>query len=235
MAVTFDPESWNRVYDNPHDIKDFVFRRGAELARDSCRELIRSGHRWLDLGCGTGQLMQWLSEAGACVVGVDHDLRMIEFTRRKAGGELRGVVAQGERLPFGDATLDGVVATSVMGCIPEAKCIYAEMYRVLRPHGCAVLTFTNRASWLLKLNYLATRPGGTKYYLYDAAGVTRELEGLGFQVLQTRFYNFVLRAGGMLLPPPSLARRLDGLGRHLFSRHWARNFIVVAQKRSAVR
>jgi ubiquinone/menaquinone biosynthesis C-methylase UbiE len=223
MPATFDPETWNRTCESEGG-RGFVFRRGAELAFELSRKLIQPGQRWLDVGCGTGQLVRALRETGVSVVGADFDRQMIAFARKKTPGPL--AVARAEQIPFGDATMDGVVAISLMGCVLEARPIFAEIRRVLRADGHAVMTFTSRDSWLLKLNYVLSRHREGGYRLYNASEVIRELEKNGFWIVEVRFYNFVFCAGNLLLPPPSLARRLE------CSRSYrlARNFIVVARR-----
>jgi SAM-dependent methyltransferase len=226
----FDPQEWSRVYNEPQaGGKMFIFRRGCELALELCETLARPGQRWLDIGCGTGHLTAALHQTGACIIGADYDCNMIKFARQRTA---MLVVAGAGSLPFADATLDGVVATSLIGCLPSPEKLFAETHRVLRDQGHAVMTFTNEASWLLTLNYLlANRPGRRESYrLHRAANVTRDLENIGFRISQVKFYNFVLHAGNCLLPPVALAKRGERLGCFKISHRLARNFIVVAQK-----
>ncbi len=223
MPATFDPEAWNRVCEDRGGA-GFVFRRGTELALELARPLLAPGQRWLDVGCGTGQLVRALQEADAWVTGVDHDLQMAGFARQVAPAAF--VVGRAEQIPFGDATFDGVVATSLMGCVADARPVFAEIRRVLRLGGHAIMTFTHRDSWLLKLNHLLNRrrrEGG--YRLYNAGEVVCELEPIGFRVVEVRFYNFVFCMGDRLFPPASVARRLEGSR----SLRLARNFIIVAR------
>lgn len=243
-AITIDPQEWDRIYGEPQaGGKSFIFRRTNELAQGICRKIMRPGQRWVDLGCGTGHLMRACSMTGASIIGADHDINMIKFAKQRSTNtppdrNLHFVVAQAEKLPFGDRTLDGVVATSVMGCLSSPRGFFAEAHRVLRHHGHAVLTFTNQASWLLKLNslpvhvtdILSARGNRQDLRFYRDTNVTKGLESLGFKILRVDFYNFVLHAGNLLMPPPHFAKRLERFGRHRYS-HWlARNFIVTARK-----
>jgi SAM-dependent methyltransferase len=50
------------------------------------------------------------------------------------------VVAQGERLPFGDATFDLAISTQVLEYIPDPAMFIAEIYRVLKPGGTLLLS-----------------------------------------------------------------------------------------------
>src|SRR5882724_8432178 len=116
----FDPEAWSRVYeDTGGPGRNFVFRRSVEITLELCRPLINPGARWLDAGCGTGQVMRPLQQMGAQVIGLDHDQRMLAFARSACGEFVPPVVSGGaEALPFRSASLDGLVATSLIGCLP---------------------------------------------------------------------------------------------------------------------
>src|SRR5687767_12066604 len=201
----FDPDDWNRVYDDPQArAKNFIFQRSSELAGEVCDARSRPGQRWLDIGCGTGHLARRLTGTGASVVAVDHSLRMLVFARQRAAdgpplGRLQFAAALAEKLPFSDSSMHGVVASSLVGCLPSAEMFFAEVRRVLCKDGHIVVTFTNQASWLLKLNYLwpnrRETPDGMsdpeRYRLYHSAQVAHDIEKLGFRIVQIKFYNFV--------------------------------------------
>lgn len=152
------------------------------------------------------------------------------------------MVARAERLPLRDASLDGVVATSLLGCLQDPGRLFAEFRRVLRPGGHAVITFTNRSSLLLRLNYRLPKgwrppetdaPDAAPFRLYRVEEARAGLRDLGFEVLSVTCYNHVLQAGHNLLPPRRLALLLDRLARGAARSRWARNFLIVARKRAA--
>jgi SAM-dependent methyltransferase len=95
--------------------------------------------RLLDLGAGTGRFGRPFVAAGDDYVGVDLSLGMLrEFAGRLAR---RPPLAQadGERLPFAEATFDAVLMVQVFGGMRGWRRVLAEARRVLRPHG-ALLT-----------------------------------------------------------------------------------------------
>ena len=240
-----DPFEWSQVLDDTSPTGSrFIFQRTIEVAFELSQSMVRGDQRWLDVGCGTGHLAHRLRAAGADVVGVDRDPAMLEFARRRwlsnpahrKSGKLVWIRASAEQLPLRDASIDGLVTTSLMGYLPSPRVFFAEIHRVLRSEGYAIITFTNRSSWLLKINYLVsrwTRSGSNSersLRLHQTISVVNELGDLGFTIVQVRFYNFVLHARRWLLPPSPMAKRVEQFGRYGFS-HWlGRNFIIVARK-----
>ncbi|UQA61313.1 class I SAM-dependent methyltransferase [Polyangium aurulentum] len=103
---------------------------------------VRTGHRVLDVGAGTGTLAILIKQRvpGATVVGLDGDPEIREMARQKiaAAGldiELRDGFAQ--KLPFPDDSFDRVVTTLVLHHLSRAdkEAAFREMARVLRPDG----------------------------------------------------------------------------------------------------
>ena len=113
----FDAEQWQRVYTD-YAGGDFLFRRGVELAEKISFEVSMPGELWLDVGCGTGYLAARFNQSGRAVMGVDHDPAMIDSAKRRyinkcPTDKLNFITADAYHLPFDDATVDGVMATSL--------------------------------------------------------------------------------------------------------------------------
>jgi ubiquinone/menaquinone biosynthesis C-methylase UbiE len=90
--------------------------------------------RILDIGCGAGQTIVALG-AGNRAVGVDIDVDALRVAARGPVGEpLRVAAAQGERLPFADASFDYVYSRVALPYMDIPSAI-GEMHRVLRPGG----------------------------------------------------------------------------------------------------
>lgn len=104
---------------------------------------VRPGERLLDVAAGTGALTLLAAKRGANVLATDFSPVMVERLRARVAREgLAGVEARvmdGQRLELPDGSFD--VAASVFGLIffPDRAKGLAEMRRVLRPGGRAVL------------------------------------------------------------------------------------------------
>ena len=103
----------------------------------------------LDLGCGTGRHALWLTAAGATVVGVDFSEGMLAEARRKPGAEaIRFVVHDLHRpLPF-STEFDLVVSGLVLEHLRDLDGFFAEVRRVLKPAGRAVVSAMHPAMCL---------------------------------------------------------------------------------------
>jgi demethylmenaquinone methyltransferase/2-methoxy-6-polyprenyl-1,4-benzoquinol methylase len=101
-----------------------------------------SSPRLLDLGAGTGRIGIPFIAARDDYVGVDLSFGMLsEFKRRAAecAPAPRLVQADGERLPFADASFDAVMLIQVFGGMRGWRRLLAEARRVLRGAGVLVL------------------------------------------------------------------------------------------------
>ncbi len=241
----FDPEQWSVIYDSSsRSNKDFTFKHGSELVEETCSKMCRPKELWLDIGCGTGYLSAKLSEMGLSVIGVDHDTKMIGFAnklfeRNRKLNRLAFMTARAESLPIDDSTTDGIVAVSLAGCLSSPDKFFREAHRVLRKNGLAIITFTNRASLLIKINwclnrawYMMKKPADSddRYRVYACAEAVDRLEKAGFSIITTRFYNFFLNVGDWMIPPKPLAVYCERLNRYKISHRLSGNFIIIARK-----
>ena len=103
----------------------------------------RAGNlRLLDIGCGTGAMLDMLAPFGQ-VVGADFAPQALAFCR--ARGEEQGrryplTRADVRRLPFAADSFDAVTAMDVIEHIDDDKAASAEILRVLKPGGRLFVT-----------------------------------------------------------------------------------------------
>ncbi len=105
-------------------------------ARDFAVDLLGPGPgRCLDLGTGTGFAVPALVRSGWSVVGADISEEQLARARARHGALAEFVLADAERLPFGDEEFDAVVSFLTHTDFDEPRRAFAEAYRVLRPGG----------------------------------------------------------------------------------------------------
>lgn len=108
------------------------------------------GRRTLEIGVGMGTDHLSLHRAGATLVGIDLTPASVEHTQRRfalAGAVSNLRVADAEQLPFQDGAFDGVYSFGVLHHTPRMRLAVAEIHRVLRPGGLAVVGLYNRHSY----------------------------------------------------------------------------------------
>jgi SAM-dependent methyltransferase len=99
---------------------------------EKLRQIIASGDRVLDAGCGTGKFfgMDFARKIGCQLVGVD--------LRQDLGANSEidfGVRAELNRLPFSDGSFDVVNCRLVIEHVNFPDTVLKEFYRVLKPGG----------------------------------------------------------------------------------------------------
>jgi SAM-dependent methyltransferase len=109
------------------------------------------GRAVLDVGCGAGVDLVRFARAGARATGVDIAPAAVDLARRNfeiQELEAELLAADGEALPFADATFDLVFAHGVVQYTTNARALVDECRRVLKPGGQAIFQVYNRISWL---------------------------------------------------------------------------------------
>jgi ubiquinone/menaquinone biosynthesis C-methylase UbiE len=94
----------------------------------------------LDLGCGTAEASQLVQSARpeAEYVGVDVSISALHLAR-SLGRPGTFIRASGDRLPFADATFDGVISFFALEHLTTPESVLTEMVRVLAPGGTLIL------------------------------------------------------------------------------------------------
>ena len=108
------------------------------------------GRRILDLGSGMGGTSVALGLAGAAPLAFEYNRAYCDIIQLRAGRydmSLPVVNGAGERLPFADASFDLAIAWDVVEHVQSPALLLAELARVLRPGGRALLTVINRLAF----------------------------------------------------------------------------------------
>ncbi|GIU90702.1 MAG: hypothetical protein KatS3mg010_1801 [Acidimicrobiia bacterium] len=98
-----------------------------------------TGRDALEIGCGTGLILERTHAVARTAVGVDLSSGMARFSAKKKG--LRALNASATDLPFADDSFDVVYSCKVLPHVPDIRSALREVARVLRPGGRAFLEF----------------------------------------------------------------------------------------------
>lgn len=113
----------------------------ASVRETAARLPLRSGIRVLDLGCGTGTLLQRIAEnpLGVSCCGLDVSRRMLSLAAQRAP-TVPLLRADAHQLPFAPGSFDLVVSTSALHYWREPNRVLAEIRMVLDRSGGLVIT-----------------------------------------------------------------------------------------------
>lgn len=172
-----------------------------------------SGKRILDVGCGPGIQMQFLTESNE-VYGIDISSPALELAAEQ-GLITHRLDVEEQGIPFPDEYFDIVACTDLLEHLFDPQFVLREIRRVLRQDGYAVLAVPNHFFWYMRLRILL---GGNLVLPWHKHAETSEewnyvhirfFTLYGFEQLVTstgfsiseRFYDVMAVARPRVLPP----------------------------------
>lgn len=155
----------------------------------------RFGHA-VDVAGGYGRLSVVVADYADKVTLVDSSIQQLELARsflaRHPAIDRRQMTAT--RLEFPDESADLVTMIRVLHHLPDPAPEFAEVARILRPGGYAIIESANTAHAINRVRYLLRRepipaspadigsPGRIPYVNHHPDTVTRQLEAAGLQI-----------------------------------------------------
>src|SRR5207244_1909124 len=89
-----------------------------------------------DIGCGSGESIDWVAARSKFVHGVDISEVMIDMARRNVGAKNVALsVSDCAPIPLPDASMDRVVCLGVLDYLPDPTKFCRELWRITRPGG----------------------------------------------------------------------------------------------------
>jgi ubiquinone/menaquinone biosynthesis C-methylase UbiE len=109
----------------------------------------------LEVGCGTGLVLERVARVARRAEGVDLSPGMLEHARARGLSVREG---DATALPFDDARFDVAYAFKVLAHVPDIERAVTEMFRVVRPGGHVLIELYNRHS----LRFVSRWLGGAR-------------------------------------------------------------------------
>lgn len=123
----------------------YVWRAGQDRRLRMITEAVPNWHnaRVLDNGCGLGAYLRRLLDLTPHAFGLEYERERGQEANQRLG-QVRAVCAAGENLPYASNALDVILSNEVIEHVQDDGQALAEMARVLRPGGRALIFCPNR-------------------------------------------------------------------------------------------
>jgi len=141
--------------------------------------------RVLDIGCGTGALIDRLKHRCSEIWGVDNSPEALEFCRRRGLSNL--VLSDATQVPFPSDHFDLVTAIGIIEHVDDDRALLAEIRRLLKPGGVMIL-LTSSFPYLWSEHDTANNHR-RRYYLRS---LKDRIGSMGFETLRFSHLNFFL-------------------------------------------
>jgi ubiquinone/menaquinone biosynthesis C-methylase UbiE len=201
------------------------------------------GKHLLEIGCGMGFDALEFLKRGVRVTAIDLTPSAVHMT--KAHFDVEGVTAEDVRvgnalaLPFPDETFDAVWSNGVLHATGDTPLAIAEVRRVLKPGGRAVIShFYRRPSWMWVVHRLGREPieaheeDPPVNEFYTEEQILAMFDG--FNVVDTAREHHralpVAKRGIKAVLYRAVFMPLYNLLPESLARHWAYKFSVIAEK-----
>ena len=162
---------------------------GFDLAGAVCDTMPEGCDTSVDLGCGTGIVLERMRGRARQIIGVDGSPRMLELSRRRLAGvegEPEGVslrIGELSHLPLRDCEADLARINMGLHHLSNPENALAEIRRVLRSGGLLVVAdFDRHTQERMRLDY------GDLWLGFDEATMARLLHAASFEVVSTTRY-----------------------------------------------
>ncbi len=208
FAERYDSARGGRVKGGYHDLID-------DLEIDFLQRFA-SGVDVLEVGCGTGLLLERIASFARHAEGVDLSPGMLAAARTRG---LKVAEASATLLPYDDESFDVTCSFKVLAHVADIRCALAEMTRVTRRGGTLVAEFYNP----LSLRALAKRwgpAGKVGDTTTEAAVYTRFDRPLEAGALFPPGVRLIDRRGVRIVTPTASSLHWPVLGALLRSAEW---------------
>jgi SAM-dependent methyltransferase len=134
-----DPAEYAKMYHLEETYWWFQGRKKIVLRMlNSLPRFREGGASVLDLGCGTGLMLDYLSNRHASSIGLDFSPLALQFCRQR--GLQRLVRADVQDLPLAADQFDVITALDLAEHVERDEVLFSEIFRALKPGGHLVIT-----------------------------------------------------------------------------------------------
>lgn len=140
-----------RRYDETAGIYDKRYMEIQVKKFQSIYPYLKKADRVLDIGCGTGLLLNKISKFSDVVFGIDFSMNSLERARERSRKSFL-ICADADKLPFKDSVFDIVVSITLLQNMPQPQITISEMRRVVIENGIVILSTLEKKHSIMELD-----------------------------------------------------------------------------------
>ena len=143
-----EKEKIAKRYNVTAQLYDLRYRDEQESKYDAILNSVRItvGEYILDIGCGTGLLIQRIGEKNGIIIGIDFSKRMLEEAKKACSGleNVSLICGDADFLPLREETIDKIFIITLLQNMPQPKQTILEVTRVAKDDSEIVLTWQKK-------------------------------------------------------------------------------------------
>jgi len=175
-------DSIGKKYDATRCADPFIVQRLADHLN------LKSGGKYLDAACGSGNYTIALAQKGAVMTGIDESSLMIVSAQRK-NSKINWIIGGAEDMSFTDNEFRGVICTLALHHFKSAGVIFREVYRVIDKGQFVIFTSTPeqmKGYWLNE--YFPGIMSASINQMPSLKSIEKDLKNAGFNSINSEPY-----------------------------------------------
>ena len=204
----YDGKYFSYELENEHNFFGLMKLGLGDIAFDALTSALPAPRRFLDIGCATGMLIEWMKGRGWEASGVDVCRESAEYGMAHRG--IRIFIGTLEEAAFPAGSFSVVHFSHLIEHVPDPRSFLGEVRRILAPGGYAVITTPNVDGFQARLFGKGWRSAIADHLvLFSKKTLGRMIRDQGFNVLRTVTWGGLARGTA----PAALKKPVDVLAK----------------------
>lgn len=241
--IIFHNQSAQNYHNKPLVVGKFTVKRLKQLIKRL--SVVSGGNSFLDLGTGTGNLLDFCESSFDNVYGIDTSINLLKF--QKPGRKL--CLGDANNLPFKEGTFNCIGIFSVLHHFHELSPLIKECYRVLKKEGVFYSDYD--PNYYFKrlinpiLNLLNNKPKNNNQgavtdmhdlaEYYGRAGlkpkvIVKILKDAGFREIKVNYHMYAKSFARIDFAVYLIDKLTNFLGINFFMKNFSPQFTIIARK-----
>ena len=126
-------------YDETAHVYDRRYEQIQQRKYEVALSKISHANTIMDIGCGTGMLLDELVKRSKFTVGIDMSVEMLRIARQRSSGASL-LCADADHLPLKDGSIEVAISVTMLQNIPDPAVAMRELVRAVKLGGTVIVT-----------------------------------------------------------------------------------------------